>query len=653
MDDKQVARRVPGTVLSSSEVTSLRDVITEAAHAYELAAVTQLRAVREAAEILGQDMRSIAEQEARVAQEQARELAAARGALAEEETRAQVLAHLAAEAREAAATLLDRGALAYLRGTGDTLAGAVQQHTAPDESAAAAFADAQKARIDLRIALLKLAHAHFDAQDWARTRDVLKSLADSASGPLTREALMLLHATYLEEAVTASSSDWAYARASMAAATEISHGLTTDHELAKQFMDATTRLVESARATGRTAEALSLIVLAREHLGVEHPELRRASLLGRGGTRLSGNCLQEFGGHRQPVQDVAFTPDGEHVVSVDGADIKRWRTPSASPGALVATFPAQHAYRFIRSTLAAATTDGTLLSTADGTVIGQLDMAGDTATPGNSSPGQVAAFSSSTDGSVVAWTRRVQRYVTVKVIDNGRQSYSKPPSAQSLVGVLQPLRSVIMPPQWPLTEAFHKDQSWACDYYGTLEVKGYPIDGISIANSRTVQAARWMAAEPKPIVLRLVVSPGGRFVAWLNPFGQLAIVEAATGVPIHTFHMDASSTIHDALDISLQDRLVIAAQGKAVTAWNITTGAKMLSYQFPDVIGAVRLSPDEGTVATLSIKGDISLCDIKEQPSPVVIGHHGPVSSPCIAFSPDGARLVTSGNHLIKVWSLA
>ena len=89
-----------------------------------------------------------------------------------------------------------------------------------------------------------------------------------------------------------------------------------------------------------------------------------------------------------------------------------------------------------------------------------------------------------------------------------------------------------------------------------------------------------MAAEPKPIVLRLVVSPGGRLVAWPNPFGQLAIVEAATGVPIHTFHMDASSTIHDA-HISLQDRLVIAAQGKAVTAWNITTGAKMLSYQFP------------------------------------------------------------------------
>ena len=79
----------------------------------------------------------------------------------------------------------------------------------------------------------------------------------------------------------------------------------------------------------------------------------------------------------------------------------------------------------------------------------------------------------------------------------------------------------------------------------------------------------------------------------------------------------------------------------------------MLSYQFPDVIGAVRLSPDKGTVAALSIKGDISLCDIKGQPSPVVIGHHGPVSSPCIAFSPDGARLVTSGNHLIKVWSLA
>lgn len=668
MADKQVARRVPGTVLSSNEATSLRDLITEAAHAYELAAVTQLRAVQEAAEILGQDMRSITEEEERTGQEQARELAAARGALAAEETRAQVLAHLAAEAREAAATLLDRGALAYLRGTGDTMAGSVQQHTAPDELATAAFADAQKARIDLRIALLKLARAHFDARDWARARDVLTPLADSASGPLTREFLVLLHATYLEEAVTAASADWAHARASMAAAMEISHGLTADHELAKQFLDATTRLVESARATGRPAEALSLLALAREHLGVEHPELRRANLLGPAGARLSGNCLQEFGGHRQPVQDVAFTQDGEHVVSVDGADIKRWRSPRDSSGALVATLPAQNAYQLIRSTSAAATTDGTLLSTADGTIVGQLDMARDTATPGpsrsdatptpgNSSPGKVAAFSSSTDGSVVASARRAESRQTVSLGVGtkyaGRPLFHEQFSYGPFQGIFRPLRNLTPPPQWPLAEAFHKTQSWAYDSYGKQEVRCYPIDVISIANSRTGQAARWIAVEPKPIVLSLVVSPGGRFVAWLNPFGQLTIVEAATGVPVHTFHTAASATIHDALDISLQDRLVVAAQGKAVTAWDITTGAKVLSHQFPDVIGAVAVSPDGGTVATLSTKGDISLCDIKEQPSPVVMANHGPVTSPCIAFSPDGARLVTSGDHLIKIWNLA
>jgi WD40 repeat protein len=667
MADKQVARRVPGTIMNSNEVTSLRDLITEAAHAYELAAVTQLRAVQEAAEILSQDMGSIAEQEELATQEQARELAAAQGALAAEETRAQVLAHLAAEAREAAATLLDRGALAYLRGTGDTLTGAVQQHTAPDELAAAAFADAQKARIDLRIALLKIARAHFDARDWARARDVVKSLADSASGPLTREFLVLLHATYLEQAVTASSADWEYSRASMAAAMEISHGLTADHELAKQFLDATTRLVESAQATGRIAEALSLLALAREHLGVEHPEWRHASLLARAGARLAGSCLQEFGGHRQPVQDVAFTPDGEQVVSVDGNDIKRWRTSSDGPGGLVATFPAQRVFRLARDTSLAATTSGSLLSTADGTNASQLGRTdtvadGPQRVPFNTAERaakipppralvhKVAAFSSSADNSVTAWAHRTLAEETVNIY-----GISNRPIQQSFGdSSLGPLQGASIPPQWPLNEAFNDNQYWPVNGHDSrLGVPLYPLAQVIIERSTVGQAAQPISDGQKPILLSLVVSATGRFLAWLNPFGELAVVDTATAVTRYTFHVARSQTICDAVEISPRDEMVLAAQGQTVTAWDIATGARSFTLTFPGVIGAIAISPNGRMLATLSIKGDISLCDIKKQPSPVVIGNHGPVTSPCIAFSPDGARLVTSGDHVIKVWSLA
>ena len=161
--------------------------------------------------------------------------------MAAEQTRAQVLAQLAAEARDAAATLLDRGALAYLRGTGNALTGAVQQHMAPDELAAAAFAEAQKARTDLRVALLKLARAHFEAQDWARARDMLAPLSNGAEGPLRKEALALLLETHLEEALVAvgGSQDWQHARLSMAAAAEVSPETAADHTLAAQFLRAT------------------------------------------------------------------------------------------------------------------------------------------------------------------------------------------------------------------------------------------------------------------------------------------------------------------------------------------------------------------------------------------------------------------------------
>jgi WD40 repeat protein len=142
-------------------------------------------------------------------------------------------------------------------------------------------------------------------------------------------------------------------------------------------------------------------------------------------------------------------------------------------------------------------------------------------------------------------------------------------------------------------------------------------------------------------------------VAWLNPSGQLAVVDTASTVTRYTFHVAASQTIFDAVEISPRDQLVIAAQGQTVMAWDIATGAQSFNHTFPGVIGAIAVSPNERMLAILSTTGAISLCDIKEQPSPVVIGNHGPVTSPCIAFSPDGTRLVTSGNHLIKIWGLA
>jgi hypothetical protein len=57
-------------------------------------------------------------------------------------------------------------------------------------------------------------------------------------------------------------------------------------------------------------------------------------------------------------------------------------------------------------------------------------------------------------------------------------------------------------------------------------------------------------------------------------------------------------------------------------------------------------------LAVLHTNGAINLCDIGPHPDVVEIGSHGPVTSPCITFSADGARLATSGDHTVKVWHL-
>ena len=378
----------------------------------------------------------------------------------------------------------------------------------------------------------------------------------------------------------------------------------------------------------------------------------------------SRDCLQEFGGHRQPVQDAAFTLSGEQVVSVNGTDIKRWQTSPDGSGKLVTTLPAQNAYRLSRNTSLAAMTDGTVVNTADGTVAMQLDVAhapapqvqfartypraARTAPPAPpASKERICAFSTSEDVSVLAWALR-DRAHRVKLPLNQTPGYTVRPGFPG-EEISQPLRGAPYPPQWPLTEAI----SISPPRPGyALEMKISPVTAVSGA-VQDGQKPQWMPIEPSPVILSLAVSPTGRFAAWLNPSGQLVVIDTATTVTRYTFHVAASQTIYDAVEISPRDELVIAAQGQTVTAWDIATGAQLFTLMFPGVIGAIAISPDGRMLATLGATGAISLCDITEPPSRVVIANRGPVTSPCIAFSPDGTRLVTSGDHLVKVWGLA
>jgi len=81
------------------------------------------------------------------------------------------LAALAAELAESASALLDRASLAHVRGFGPGSAD-VSPHIASDEQAAAAFAAAQTASVNVRVLLLRVAQAYLDGCDWQRAIEV-------------------------------------------------------------------------------------------------------------------------------------------------------------------------------------------------------------------------------------------------------------------------------------------------------------------------------------------------------------------------------------------------------------------------------------------------------------------------------------------------
>src|SRR5580693_8281728 len=64
-----------------------------------------------------------------------------------------------------------------------------------------------------------------------------------------------------------------------------------------------------------------------------------------------------------------------------------------------------------------------------------------------------------------------------------------------------------------------------------------------------------------------------------------------------------------------QDRLVAIAQAQVlqggmqsgVTAWDVTTGGQVCSWQLPGFVGGITISPDERLIAALDTVGNIAI----------------------------------------------
>ncbi|MEI6180611.1 MAG: SUMF1/EgtB/PvdO family nonheme iron enzyme [Chloroflexales bacterium] len=170
---------------STSLPTDLRSIIADALRAYEL---TQVAHLREGAE----------------------------------QQRAAVLVAALDEAETAARTLLERAGLAHIAGAPASLDGSTPPVRRADQEVAAAFSAAQAARVELRVALLRLAYAYADTERWDAARRVVLTLLEDQQAPLYLDALALLcESHYAPAAAALQAQQWDAARQGFAAILEL------------------------------------------------------------------------------------------------------------------------------------------------------------------------------------------------------------------------------------------------------------------------------------------------------------------------------------------------------------------------------------------------------------------------------------------------
>ena len=437
------ARRKPKTETTSDPgAGGLRDMIRQAISAYELAIATQARPRRRQIAAESSASPSWPPTSAAAAQREQRQQDQQSMAIAEAE-RTRALATLADDLTECASGLLERAALAYVRGFGPGSA-EVKPHVADDEQVAAAFTAAQMASVDLRAALLRLAGEHLRGRDWPRARQVLAPLLTGPPGELLDAATATFRTACLEEATgTLDHGDPGQARAQaqawldshpddadfaalLTAATDaireaalrqaredLASGAAEraraqaaawlqTHEHDEDFkgllVETTITLAEQAMAAGDHTQAAGEIAAAVPQAGAGHPGLQRvmrshpAIAWRTGQVRLlresaatASPCGTSFSPRTGAARFLSMEPRRRHGRS--------WRR---SRGALVRTVPLLGACGLTPNGALALSKNGELIRTDDGAVTAQV--------------GAIASHAFSRDGTLLAHAVRNQEY---------------------------------------------------------------------------------------------------------------------------------------------------------------------------------------------------------------------------------------------------
>lgn len=370
--------------------------------------------------------------------------------------------------------------------------------------------------------------------------------------------------------------------------------------------------------------------------------------------------LREFGGHSQPVQDVAFTPDKNRLVSVDGTEAKTWDITAASHGALVRTVPLPGACGLTPDGTLALDRNGELRRTDGGSVAARV--------------GKHASHAFSHDGTLLAHAARNKPF-TVTMERGGKLSVAQankgllndPEQEQLILGLVQ---FTYHSSRDYLSETSPKTEggigSWANvpNGYGRQMVGMNLISSLSVTDMTTGQELRMVALKHAHLFVDIAVSGSARLVAARIPTGEVILTDIDSGKRVHSFNSPPAQSLLNTLVFSpAGDRILVldvSAPGDKpgneqnehtqMSMWDITTGSLASSSTIGARCGAVTFSPDGRLIAALGTYGAVSLFDADTLKALSTIGTHFPTAPPCLAFSPDGSLLATGGDRGVKIW---